>query len=216
MLTLKQITDKGFKAKEIADRVFLIEDFLTAEEQKRYLDLGEATSQDIWEKYYMDNMESFAELKFGRRDIDNLVKEGKLEITADWNDKVLKIDMDEAASMNDRLNLALSDIDEEVDYTRFFALQRQYSGIKLGEHVDNHTDPSLIYACVAYINDDYNGGEIFFSSFNLSIKPKSGSLLVFPTSKQWSHGVTEVSEGPTRYVLPCFVRRKKFYENNKY
>jgi hypothetical protein len=216
MLTLQQIIDKGFEAKEIADSVFLIEDFLTAEEQKRYLDFGQSTPQDVWEGYYMKNMESFAELKFGRRDIDNLVKEGKLEITHNWSDKVVDIDMEEASQINDRLNDILSGIEEERDYTKFFSLQRQYPGTKLTEHVDNHTDPSLIYACVAYINDDYNDGEIFFSSFNLSIKPKAGSLLVFPTSKQWSHGVKEVSDGPTRYVMPCFVRRKKFYENNKY
>lgn len=216
MLTLESIKEKGFDADEIADSVFLIHDFLTQEERNRYLALGEGISQEQWATYYMKNMESFAELKFGRRDIDNLVKEGKLEITSNWNDKVVEIDKEEAKEMNARLNFLLDPIDEPTEYTTFFALQRQYPGTKLTEHVDNYTDPSLIYACVAYVNDDYEEGEIFFSRFNLSLKPKAGSLLVFPTSEQWSHGVTEVAEGPTRYVMPCFVRRAKFYENNKF
>ena len=45
---------------------------------------------------------------------------------------------------------------------------------------------------VLYLNDDYNGGEIFFDFFNISIKPKTGDILAYPTSFEYKHGVNKV------------------------
>ena len=89
-------------------------------------------------------------------------------------------------------------------------------GVELKAHTDQYTDPSIRYATIIYINDDYNGGEIFFTNKNLELKPKPGSLLIFPGNDEFNHGVRHVQSGPIRYVLVGFIKEKGFYENNKY
>jgi hypothetical protein len=216
MLKLQDILDEGFEAKEIVDRIFLIENFLTQKECEYLHDLGNSSTQKDWEGAYIDNMIKFCEDKFGRKDIDNLVLEGKLEITDNWNDKILKIHgLSVAEDVNDRVAKIFNKF-PEVNSRGVGIMQRQYPGTALTEHVDDHTDPSLAYATVAYINDNYRGGEVFFSKFGISFKPKAGSFLIFPTTENWTHGVTEVEPGPTRYVLPIFIRKKDFYKNNKF
>lgn len=217
MLTLEKIINNGFSAVEIERRIFLLEDFLTPEEIKKLLEIAQSATQADWEGAYLDNMEDFAEAKFGRRDIHNLVEEGKLELTGNWNDKILRIDkLPVAAEIGKRVTDLFQGVDGLRDRSSVGIIQRQYEGVALTEHVDNHTDPSLDYACVAYLNDDYEGGEVFFSKFGIDLKPKPGSLLVFPTTEDWSHGVYEVKAGPVRYVLPIFVGKKDFYKKNKY
>ena len=53
---------------------------------------------------------------------------------------------------------------------------------------------SLVY----YINDNYTGGEIEFPKFDIIVKPKSNSMLVFDSS--YYHRVNTVTSG-TRYAI---------------
>ena len=94
-------------------------------------------------------------------------------------------------------------------------MQRQYEGVPLVAHVDNHTDNSLEYAAVFYLNDDYTNGEVYFVNQNIEMRPPIRSLLVFPTSDEWEHGVKEVGPGPHRYVIPSFIAKKDFWKKHK-
>jgi len=60
--------------------------------------------------------------------------------------------------------------------------------IKEIEHPTNYRT----YSALFYLNDSYDGGEIYFPNFSYSFKPKAGSLITFPANKEYSHGVTEV------------------------
>lgn len=59
------------------------------------------------------------------------------------------------------------------------------------------------YAAIAYLNDEYTGGEISFLDHKFEIKPKLGSLLIFPGGKENIHGVKEVISG-NRYSVISF------------
>jgi hypothetical protein len=89
-------------------------------------------------------------------------------------------------------------------------------GVELKSHTDQHTDPSIRYASILYLNDNYKDGELFFKNLDIELKPKPGSLLIFPGTPQYEHGVRHVGAGPIRYVLVGFVKVKNFYVNNKY
>lgn len=66
---------------------------------------------------------------------------------------------------------------------------------------DMFNTPVLIeYAANLYLNDDFEGGELFFPERNLSIKPKAGQLILFPGGNEYIHGVKPVTSG-TRCVL---------------
>jgi predicted 2-oxoglutarate/Fe(II)-dependent dioxygenase YbiX len=58
---------------------------------------------------------------------------------------------------------------------------------------------------VFYLNDDYEGGELFFPNKKISIKPPKNSLLIFDSSnKDKLHGVAPVVKG-TRYTIASFI-----------
>ena len=54
-----------------------------------------------------------------------------------------------------------------------------------------------------YLNDDYEGGELYFPDQGIQFKPKAGGAYFFPGDRNYIHGVTEVTSG-TRYVVPFF------------
>lgn len=54
-----------------------------------------------------------------------------------------------------------------------------------------------------YVNDDYEGGELYFPKQNIQFKPKAGSAYFFPGDMNYIHGVTEIKSG-IRYTVPFF------------
>ena len=68
-----------------------------------------------------------------------------------------------------------------------------------GQHFQVHSDHGYSYVCVlssvGYINDDYDGGELYFDKLNLTIKPKAGDLYLFPSSYIYSHSAMPVTKG---------------------
>jgi hypothetical protein len=89
-------------------------------------------------------------------------------------------------------------------------------GVDLMSHTDDHTDPSISYATIVYINDDYNDGELFFKNLDIKLKPKPKTLLIFPGNEKYEHGVKTVSDGPIRYVIVGFIKEIGHYDKNRY
>lgn len=58
------------------------------------------------------------------------------------------------------------------------------------------------FTICGYITEDYEGGHIEFPHHNLSIKPKAGSIIIFP-SDEW-HGVSDVISG-NRMMFSLFI-----------
>jgi hypothetical protein len=56
---------------------------------------------------------------------------------------------------------------------------------------------------VFYLNDDYEGGELYFPLQGIEFKPKPGAAYFFPGDKNYIHGVRPVTSG-VRYTLPYF------------
>jgi hypothetical protein len=63
--------------------------------------------------------------------------------------------------------------------------------------------PFYDIAGLFYINDDYEGGELYFPEQNIQFKPKAGAAYFFPGDKNYIHGVTEITSG-TRFTCPFF------------
>lgn len=62
-----------------------------------------------------------------------------------------------------------------------------------------HYDLSSLF----YLNEDYEGGELYFPLQNVKFKPKKGAAYFFPGDKNYIHGVTEIKSG-IRYTCPFF------------
>lgn len=68
-----------------------------------------------------------------------------------------------------------------------------------GQHFQEHADHGYSYSAtvslVAYVNDDYEGGELYFPKLKLNIKPRAGDLYIFPSTYLFSHRAMPVKSG---------------------
>jgi hypothetical protein len=215
ILTKSYIEKLGYEVEELDYRIFLIKNFISEEERIKILNIASSASQEDWEYHYMQGVIEMARLKFGREDIDNLVEEGLYEITTNWIDKTLVINDDELKNKIVKRAQVIFNFRDDLTFNGCGTIQRQYEGVPLIAHVDNHTDNSLMYAAVFYLNDDYSNGEVYFVNKNVEFCPPIRSLLVFPTSDEWKHGVKEVGPGPHRYVIPSFISKKDFWKKHQ-
>jgi hypothetical protein len=213
----QELENNNFIVKNINDDILLIENFLSKEEIDEILKIIYITPEEDWNIEYYSNLKIFCLQKFGRDDIENLVSEGKFEITKNWNDKNLSISNKKIYhSIHYRLGKIVSLAYPDLELSGFATIQRMQEGVELKSHTDQHTDPSIEYAAIIYLNDDYLGGELFFENLQIEMKPDSGSLVLFPGNDEYRHGVRHVVPGPIRYVLVGFIKKVNFYKNNKY
>lgn len=63
--------------------------------------------------------------------------------------------------------------------------------------------PQNDISSLVYLNEDYEGGEIFFPNQAVQIKPAKNGLVFFPGDIFFLHGVTTVTSG-IRYTMPSF------------
>jgi len=213
----KELLDANFVVEEIMDNVLLVQNYMSKEEIKEIFSIIDSTKEEEWFIEYTQNLKRFCLEKFGRYDVDNLVAEGKFEITKGWQDKNLNIANTKLyKTLHTRLNKIIEESDNNLELSGFATIQRMQEGVELKSHTDQHTDPSIQYATILYLNDDYVDGELVFKKNNKPIKPIPGSLIIFPGNDEFEHGVKHVGKGPIRYVLVGFIKIKKFYEKNKY
>jgi hypothetical protein len=214
----KEFDDAGYNTEVFHDGILFIKDFLKDKELDTILEIIKTTPNEDWSIEYTKNLARFCMEKFGRDDVDNLVAEGKFEITQGWEDKNLDIThRDISRTLQVRLGDLISLSDKSLELAGFGTLQRMQPGVELKAHTDQHTDPSIKYAAILYINDDYKDGTLFFKNKeNSDLRPSPGTLLLFPGNEEYEHGVRFVTEGPIRYVTVGFIKIKGFYEENKF
>lgn len=196
----------GYEYEELAHRVYLVPNFLSDQDVIEVMSVINQATEDDWSTHYMEGVRHLAERKYGRSDIDNLVKEGLVEITTHWVDKNLGL----PNYISEPLSAKIQDIvlfDKNLLFDGIGTIQRQYEGATLIDHVDNHADPMIEYAVIMYINDDYTNGELHFPRLGLETRPPAKSLIIFPSGEDYLHGVKPPGTGPLRYVLPSFVRK---------
>ncbi len=212
-----KLKENNLEFEEITNELLWVKNFLTKEELDFVWSTINNASQADWEVEYMGNLKNFCMEKFGRDDVDNLVAEGKFEITQNWVDKNLNIKHHtEQQVFYKRLSDIIDSSFPGLELSGLATIQRMQPKVELKSHTDQHTDPSIHYATIIYINDDYVDGELFFPNLDISLRPQPGDLLFFPGNEEYEHGVKHVGEGPIRYVIVGFVKEKGHYERNKY
>jgi hypothetical protein len=214
----KELTNAGYELEVLHDQVLVVKNFLQKEELEVILKIINTTPDEDWWIEYTKNLSRFCMEKFGRDDVDNLVAEGKFEITQGWQDKNLDVtDHEISTILQKRLGSLIRLSNSHLQLSGFGTFQRMQQGVELKAHTDQDTDPSIEYAAILYLNDDYKDGTLFFKNKEGSdLRPVPGTLLLFPGNAEYEHGVRPVGEGPIRYVTVGFISVKDFYKDNKY
>lgn len=192
----------GILPEEIDNGIFLIREFLTEEERSYLHGMALSAPEDEWEKLYKEEIIGQAIHKYGKDDAESIQRYILEKHASFWDNKVLAI---EDKKLSKVLTYRAQVLFEGLyDTTSLSDFQRQYPGIALAEHHDQGHDPNLVRATVTYINDDYMNGELYFPDRNLKFRPPARSMITFPATRDYVHGVTAVGDGPTRYVITSF------------
>lgn len=77
-------------------------------------------------------------------------------------------------------------------------------GGKYGLHCDDHNRLVRRVSGLLYLNDDYEGGELRFPVHNLTIKPKAGDVILFPSGFEYPHESCPVTKGTKLAVTTWF------------
>jgi hypothetical protein len=116
-------------------------------------------------------------------------------------------------------------ITDEPKLFPMYPIKKYMAGTYMGAHFDQQEgDERLKVSFVMYLNDDYEGGEISFTiaspggvlqnaspdpdfekaskdSYTFAVKPKAGSIIVFPPSPPYHHTAHLVKSG-FKYMVP--------------
>jgi Rps23 Pro-64 3,4-dihydroxylase Tpa1-like proline 4-hydroxylase len=108
---------------------------------------------------------------------------------------------------------------EPVLYSDTIQLVKWNEGQSMPPHADNanpdgspHGMPWRAYASVIYLNDEYEGGDIYFPRLSARIQPDKGLLLGFRGDFSHEHGVEEITQG-VRYTMPGWYSRDPEHED---
>lgn len=149
--------------------------------------------------------------------LDDLYKDKMLFIYKNIMDSFYSVSKDYAESIGDY---------EEPNLFPTFNIKKYYTGTYMGPHFDQlDGDKTLRYSLVMYLNDDFKGGEISFSLkdyenndteikpnedyedelnskiIDFGIKPKAGSVIIFPSSAPYYH-TAHLVKNKFKYMVP--------------
>lgn len=67
---------------------------------------------------------------------------------------------------------------------------------------------------LSYLNDEYEGGELEFPEYGISIKPKQNTVITFPSYYEFQHRVKPVTKGERFTLVTWIETEKRIYERS--
>lgn len=95
-------------------------------------------------------------------------------------------------------------------YSDMLQLVRWVPGNQQHPHADSQNEDGSThpyywreYASILYLNSDYTGGSIYFPQHDIELTPSPGTMVTFPGTVEYMHGVRAVTSGE-RYTVASF------------
>jgi predicted 2-oxoglutarate/Fe(II)-dependent dioxygenase YbiX len=89
-----------------------------------------------------------------------------------------------------------------------------------GQHFSVHSDHGFSYSCtlssVMYLNDDYEGGELWFPYLDIKFKPEYGDIVLFPSTYIFAHASLKVTSGVKYAAVTMFDYNDANHKNTSY
>jgi hypothetical protein len=149
------------------------------------------------------------DIKFKKTDIESDRSEASVKLQELWTD-VYHRKLQAVKDYTKRFNVGELRYWEALNFVKYGP----------GQHFQEHTDHGFSYNCVVslvgYVNDDYEGGEIFFRIQGVKVKPKAGDLFIFPSNFMYPHQAMPVQSGTKYSIVTMLDYSNKFHNNNFY
>jgi predicted 2-oxoglutarate/Fe(II)-dependent dioxygenase YbiX len=136
-----------------------------------------------------------------------------------WNSRIAHADQFLDARARDRLVAIRIRVRSEIKsayqltrplYSDTLQIVRWPEGFEQQPHADSenpggapHPYAWRAFASIIYLNDDFEGGQIYFPELELAPKIKPGMLVFFPGTLEFLHGVKMITRGE-RYTVASF------------
>jgi len=180
--------------------VIMIKDIIDEEEANFLLNIAKNATTKEWDAYRISLGEDAALVNAAYADWKNQML--WLELNPHLFEKAQEL----VESINRRCIHLIND-HYQTDYILdpLYNIYKFREGDFMKEHHDSGLSPDIKLGVVLYLNDEFDGGEIYYPKANLEIKPVARSLVVHPAGMIYRHGVKEVSKGE-RFSLAGFAR----------
>jgi hypothetical protein len=136
---------------------------------------------------YIDNIDCFNKTDVGGYEfifINKILSINNLDIKKEW----LPI----SVSLNKEITKYRDTNSVGFNYSSGFCLIKNFNPSSTPLHFGKKEYGENIFGVIAFLNDDYPGGDIVFPFFNARIKPKAGSAIIFPASFPFSYSIESV------------------------
>lgn len=89
-----------------------------------------------------------------------------------------------------------------------------------GNFFKPHSDHGFSYTAtvssIIYLNDNYEGGELYFPILDIKIKPKAGDVILFPSTYIYLHGAANVVSGVKYSAVTMFDYNERNHKGFRY
>ena len=143
-------------------------------------DLTENSENNVWPRVAVES--NFSKAHMLADEIINLIEPDYIQALQVWAD------------------LTNNTMPEYI--TRNYCLRRYRPGAAMGVHIDRNTDNpdnTMDWTALLYLNDDYEGGEIYFPGTDTRLSPSAGSIVFLPCLLE--HSCLEITEGHKYYIF---------------
>lgn len=112
------------------------------------------------------------------------------------------------SQIKNKLNLCLMDYQKRYNVEMNYMEAINFVKYGQGQHFQVHSDHGFSYVCtissVAYLNDDYEGGELYFPNFDVTFTPELGDIVFFPSAFIYGHASLPVKSGVKYSAVTMF------------
>lgn len=115
----------------------------------------------------------------------------------------------------DSIKFGLSELTSDLNkqlYCEHLSIARWPVGYDLQPHADAenpdnnppHPYPWRHFAMITFLNNNFDGGILYFPNQNIEIVPQPGYTICFPGTLEYLHGVSKITQG-SRYTIASFL-----------
>jgi hypothetical protein len=209
------ITPSGFFGNSV-DMIVELENFMTEEEQEFLFNF--ASNNTTWD-YTISKKNENGTVIYDANIWEDRV--ATLHTLQKINPKVIDV----VQKMFDRLKVKVDEFYNVDAMATSPAIVRWPVGTRQEPHADKELHegpdagkpnafPYYDIASIFYINDDYEGGELYFPIQGIEFKPKARAAYFFPGDMNFIHGVRPVLNG-CRYTSPFFWSIRSHKDKNE-